>query len=166
MKKYIWMSAIFTLLVLIAGCAQEDPDENLLQFNQKFLGNYVPEFRESRLLNKNDLPPDQQRMFDESEARLQLLVDLNQNTIPDYVISGVCESCLNAEEKMPYYIAIFERQETGIVRQFFQRVYVPPVNFQQSNERGFPSVVISFAFASDYGAEIYFQDNEYHLEIW
>ena len=87
-------------------------------------------------------------------------------TIPEYIVGGVSEKCLRDNIKKPYFIAIFERQKTELNRLFFQRIYVPPVTFNISNVDSHPSVIISFAFYSDYGAEIYFADGQYHLEKW
>ena len=156
---------LFTLLFSIF-CNKKTPDENLVEFNEEFFHLYVPELGTSRLLVKSDLPEYQQQFFDEANGQLQLLADLNENKIPEYFVAGVSKSGLQNKIKRPYFIAVFERQETGIRRLFFQQVFVPPVNFNLTKVENKPRVVISFAFSSDYGAEIYYQSGEFCLESW
>ena len=166
MKKTSTILIMLTILFTTFNCQKNDHQKNLLKFNEEFFKTHVPELPEVRLLQKSDLPEHQQQFFSESGGQLQLLADLNNNSIPEYIVTGVSEECLRNKIKRPYFIAIFERQESGITRLFFQQVYVPPVNINLSNINSSPRVVISFAFYSGYGAEIYFQNGEYHLERW
>lgn len=147
-------------------CSQREPHENRIEFDSLFFKKYVPELPEIRMLTKTDLPTHQQQFFDESRTQLQMLADLNSNGIPEYIVTGVCDPCIANRLKQPYIIAIFERDNDGIKRLFFQRVFVPPVSIQVDNSDSNPSIIISFAFNSDYGAEIYFKDGEYLLETW
>jgi len=160
------ISFVFLLTMFIISCHENDPQQNFLQFNDEFFKNYVPEFPTSRLLLKTDIPPRQQQFFDEAGGQLQLLADLNGNDIPEYFVCGICEQCLLGKLKKPYFIAIFERQKDGIKRLFFQQIYVPPVHFNLSTLDSRVRVVISFAFYSDYGAEIYYENGAYHLADW
>jgi len=118
------------------------------------------------MLTKNDLPPEQRRYFDEENAKLQLILDMNQNGVPEYIICGVSDSMLHRDQKGAYFIAMFEQTEAGIQRRYLQRLWEAPVNLQPSDNHPNPSVVLSFAFHTDFAAEIYFEDNEYRLDKW
>ena len=166
MKRTFIISIALFILTSFWDCQKKDPQKNLIKFNEEFFREYVSVLPESRLLNKSDLPEHQQQFFEEAEAQLQLLADLNDNGIPEYIVSGVSEQFLRDKIKKPYFIAIFERHETGIERLFFQQVFVPPVDFSLEKNNSHPSVVISFAFNSGYGAEIHYDDEGYHLERW
>lgn len=166
MRRQLSCALIGILFLTQIECRKSDPLQNRLEFDQEFFQTYVQEMPDSRLLKKSDLPLYQQGFFDEFNAQLQLLADLNQNNIPEYFVAGICQQCIENNIKMPYFIAIFERQESGVKRLFFQRVFVPPVNIYLVNGEPHSSVVISFAFATDYGAEIYYDNEEYHLEQW
>lgn len=167
MVKRIFICAVCLLLLFTSFfCNKKTPDENLVEFNEEFFHLYVSELGISRLLVKSDLPEYQQQFFDEANGQLQILADLNENDIPEYFVAGVSTSGLQAKIKRPYFIAVFERQETGIRRLFFQQVFVPPVNFSLTTVDDKPRVVISFAFSSDYGAEIYYKSGEFCLESW
>ena len=163
MKPTLILAITFILMLSFVSCQKSDPEKNLLKFNKKFFQKYVPELPGTRLLQKSDLPVHQQQFFEEAGGQLQLLADLNNNGIPDYIVTGIS---IHNKIKKPYFIAIFERQETGIKRHFFQQIFVPPVTIKLANENSRQKVVISFAFYSGYGAEIYFTDGEYHLEKW
>ncbi|MBD3288476.1 hypothetical protein GF337_06690 [candidate division KSB1 bacterium] len=164
-RFYIYV-VLFLVLFGLNFCNKKSPDENIGEFNEDFFNLYVPELGTSRLLVKSDLPQHQQQFFDEANGQLQLLADLNENEIPEYFVAGVSETGLRKRIKKPYFIAVFERQTTGIKRLFFQQVFVPPVNFNLTNVENEPRVVISFAFSSDYGAEIYYHNGEFRLESW
>jgi len=166
MKQPLFCLMILFLLILFTQCQKSDPQKNLLKFNEEFFQNYVPELPESRLLEKTDLPTHQQQFFEEAGGQLQLLADLNENGIPEYVVTGISDYSIRNNIKKPYFIAIFERLETGVKRQFFQQVFVPPVTVKLSTETSKPKVIISFAFYSGYGAEIYYNNGEYRLEKW
>ena len=166
MKPSYILIVMFVLILSIINCSKNDPQQNLLQFTEEFFQKYIPELPESRLLQKSDLPAHQQQFFEEAGGQLQLLADLNNNGIPEYIVTGLSEQCIRNKLKKPYFIAIFERQEIGIERHFFQQVFVPPVTIQLSVDNPLPKVIISFAFYSGYGAEIYFADGKYHLETW
>lgn len=166
MRHILIISIIFLLIFFTSSCHENNPEQNFLHFNDEFFKTYVPEFPASRLLQKADIPAHQQQFFDEAGGQLQLLADLNGNDIPEYIVCGVCEQCLHAKLKKPYFIAIFERQKEGIKRLFFQQIFVPPVHFNLTNLNSRPRIVISFAFYSDYGAEIYYENGEYALANW
>ncbi len=151
---------------LIVFCEKKSPDLKFSQFNQKFFAKYVPEFPGARLLTKNDLPQNQQQYFDEADGKLQLLIDINQNGIPEYIICGVSDSMLYHQQKGAYFLAIFEQTENGIEKRYLQKLALIPVNILPSENKERPGVILSFAFSSDYAAEIYFEDNEYKLEKW
>ncbi len=165
-EKNIFYALFLLILVFSFFCNKKTPDENLVKFNEEFFQLYVPELGTSRLLEKSDLPEYQQQFFDEANGQLQLLADLNENNIPEYFVAGVSKSGLQEKIKRPYFIAVFERQETGVRRLFFQQVFVPPVNFNLTKIDNKPRIIISFAFSSDYGAEIYYKSGEFCLESW
>jgi len=155
---------VFTISLLYFGCQSKSPEANFSQFNQIFFAQHVPEFPGARLLTKTDIPKNQQEFFDEEDGQLQLLLDMNNNSILEYIICGVSDSMLQQNEKSPYFITMFEKTDVGIVRQHIQPLNIVPVNIQPSQERH--GVIISFAFNSEFAAEIYFENNQYHLYRW
>ena len=163
--KLIFSFAIMIILIY-TGCHKENPEEKFIQFNREFFARHVPEFAGARLLTKQDIPEKQQSFFDEADGRLQLLLDMNNNDIPEYIICGVADSMLLHHEKNAYFIAMFEQTETGIKLQHLQSLLISPVNIKSSKNNVRPGLIISFAFFSDYAAEIYFENNKYHLEKW
>lgn len=166
MKTLYLCFLIMLSTLLYLNCDRQNSQVERIEFDTAFFKKYVPESPEVRLLKKGDLPDNQQLFFDDGGSQLQLLADLNSNGIPEYIITGICDICIANKVKQPYLIAIFERENDGIKRLFFQRVFIPPVNIKFVTSDSTPSIIISFAYNSDYGAEIYFQDDEYHLEIW
>ena len=113
---------LFTLLLLLTisiSCKKQDPQENLGILTEEFFRNQIPELQETRLLKKSDLPERQQQFFDDADGQLQLLADLNGNGVPEYIVTGVSEFGLKYKIKKPYFIAIFEKQQTQILRLFF-----------------------------------------------
>lgn len=165
-----FLQLIFIVAVLICfflpGCAPQNPIQNMDQFNKEFFAKNLPEFPEARLMTKNDIPEHQREFFDEADGKLQLLIDLNKNDVPEYVICGLSETMLENQEKGPYFVAIFEQGKNGINRLYLNKLLVPPVTLDSSKETNRKGVIISFAFYSDYAAEIYFADNEYQLDKW
>lgn len=154
---------VFVLLLFSFHC-KKTPQQNLEQFNSEFFAKYVPEFPDAKLMTKADIPEAQQEFFDEAEGTLQLLYDLNGNGIPEYVICGYSQSKLSSGEKAPYFIAIFENTEAGIQRLYVHQLLVPPVDLDISKDETRRGIIISFAFFSDYAAEIYFQNDSYNLD--
>lgn len=151
---------------LFLGCAPKSPVQNLDQFNKEFFARHLPEFPDARLMTMNDIPEHQREFFDEADGKLQLLLDLNKNTVPEYIICGVSETMLTNNEKGPYFVVIFEQTQKGIQRLFLKKLLVPPVNLAPSKVKNRSGVVLSFAFYSDYAAEIYYADGAYQLEKW
>lgn len=166
MKPIFIVSIACFVLFSFTDCHKKEPQQTLLEFTAEFFQQYIPELPQTRLLTKADLPEQQQQFFEEAEAQLQLLADLNENGLPEYIISGVSEQFLQNKIKKPYFVAIFERQETEIKRLFFQQVFIPPVNLSLVKDDAQSRVVISFAFSSEFGAEIYYDEEGYHLEQW
>lgn len=162
----IVLSLVLAISFLFTGCTKKHPKENFDRFNAKFFEKHIPEFPKSRLLTKHDIPEDQQEYFESVGANLQLLLDLNQNNTPEYVVCGVSDSLLKSQQGSAYFIAIFEQTETGIKRQHLQKLAVAPVNIYSSNDKNRPGVVLSFAFSSEFAAEIYYENNSYKLERW
>ena len=162
------MSRFFVFVIVISlfyfGCQLKNSADKFTQFNQTFFAVHVPEFPGARLLTKADIPKKQQVFFDEEDGQLQLLLDMNNNTIPEYIICGVSDSMLQKHERGAYFIVMFEQTETGIVRHHIQQLWIAPVNIKPSTERA--GVIISFAFKSEYVAEIYYKNNKYHLQRW
>jgi len=154
---------VFVLLLFSFHC-KKTPQQNLEQFTSEFFAKYVPEFPNAKLMTKANIPESQQQFFDEAEGTLQLLYDLNNNGIPEYFICAYSQSMLSNGEKGPYFISIFENTETGIQRLYLHKLLVPPVDLDISKDDDRKGVIIAFAFFSDYAAEIYFQDKEYHVE--
>lgn len=155
---------ITIILFLIGVNCQQSANEKLAQFNDQFFANHVPEFPQARLMTKADIPEHSRKFFDETDAKLQMLLDLNNNDVPEYIICGVSRTMLERGEKAPYFVAIFENTEQGIERRYLQKLFVPPVALRPSKNPNRNGVLILFSFYSDYSAEIYFDNGEYQLE--
>jgi len=154
---------VFVLLLLCLYC-KKTPEQNLEQFNSEFFAKYVPEFPDAKLMTKADIPEHHQEFFDEAEGKLQLLFDVNGNDIPEYIICGFSNTMRRTGEKGPYFIAIFEQTEFGIKRLYLHKLLVPPVSLNISKDTLRNGILILFSFYSDFAAEIYFENNEYHVE--
>lgn len=154
---------VLTLLVLSINC-KRTPEQKLEQFNKDFFAKHVPEFPDAQLMTKADIPEHSQEFFDEAEGKLQLLFDLNRNNVPEYIICGFSKSMKERGEKAPYFITIFENTDNGINRLYLHKLLVPPVSLGISKDTDRNGILIMFSFYSDYAVEIYFEDNEYHLE--
>ncbi len=154
---------VVIMTMLFINC-RKSPEQNLEQFTKEFFAKYVPEFPNAQLMTKKDIPDHQQEFYDEAQGKLQLLFDLNKNDIPEYIICGLSKSMLQHGEKGPYFLTIFEQTESGIKRLYLHKLLVPPVTLDISKDKERNGIIISFAFYSDYAAEIYFENNEYHLE--
>jgi len=154
---------IFMLLLVELSC-QKSPEQKLAQFNTEFFAKYVPEFPEAQLMTKADIPEHSQEFFDEAGGKLQFLFDLNKNNIPEYIICGFSRSMKERGEKAPYFITILENTDEGIKRLYLQKLFVPPVSVEIAKDTERNGILILFSFYSDYSAEIYFENNEYHLE--
>ncbi|MFZ5517341.1 MAG: hypothetical protein ACOY90_11920 [Candidatus Zhuqueibacterota bacterium] len=157
---------VVLLSLLFFGCSSKNPMQNLIQFNTEFFAKYLPEYPQARLMTKADIPEHQLEFFDEADGKLQMLLDLNKNDVPEYIICGVSEAMLQRQEKGPYFVAIFEQSKNGINRLYLQKLIVPPVTLDAAQTKNRSGVVISFAFYSDYAAEIYYADNTYQIENW
>jgi hypothetical protein len=157
----IWL--IIVVMNLLSLACRKSPEQNLDQFNENFFAKYVPEFPDAQLMSKRDIPSYQQQFFDEANGKLQLVLDLNGNNMPEYVICAFSRTMLQRKEKGAYFLAIFEKTNAGMEKRYLQKLSVSPVtlDLSKNRERG---IVISFAFYSDYAAEIYYEGNEYHLE--
>lgn len=155
---------LFSAAMLIFLTCKKTPQQNFEQFNEMFFAKYVPEFPDARLMTKKDIPVHAQEFFDEAKGQLQLLSDLNGNDIPEYIICGFSTSMLQRNEKGPYFLTIFEQTGAGIKRLYLQKLLVAPVTLDFSKDPTRKGIIVSFAFYSDYSAEIYFEGNEYHLE--
>lgn len=170
MRTVIIFLLFAIILTIFPICKKNNPQQNLIEFSEDFFKLQIPEMKQARLLSKSDLPERQQYFFEEADGQLQLLIDLNKNGIPEYVVTGVSESSLQnkveKERSKPYFIAIFEAKNNIIKRLYFQQVYIPPVNLIISESDSEKRIIISFAFSSSYGAEIYYKGGEYHLERW
>ena len=160
--RFIYL--IVLILLLFSAACKKTPEQNLEQFNKEFFAKYVPEFPEAQLMTKTDIPEHSQEFFDEAEGKLQLLFDLNRNNIPEYIICGFSKSMKERGEKAPYFVTIFENTNNGIKRVYLQKLLVPPVSLAISKNTERNGILILFSFYSDYAAEIYFENNEYHLE--
>jgi hypothetical protein len=160
--RFIYL--IVLILLLFSATCKKTPEQNLEQFNKEFFAKYVPEFPEAQLMTKADIPEHSQEFFDEAEGKLQLLFDLNRNNIPEYIICGFSKSMKERGEKAPYFVTIFENTNNGIKRVYLQKLLVPPVSLAISKDTERNGILILFSFYSDYAAEIYFENNEYHLE--
>jgi hypothetical protein len=134
------------------------------QFDSNFFAKYVPEFPDAQLMTSNEIPDYQQQFFKEAKGKLQFSYDLNGNNIPEDIICGFSRSMVQRQARPAYFIAIFESTPSGMKRNYLQKLSVPPVTLDVSKNTARPGIIISFAFYSDYAAEIYFEDNEYHLE--
>ncbi len=115
-------------------------------------------------MTKADIPEHSQEFFDEAEGKLQLLFDLNRNNVPEYIICGLSKSMKEQGDKAPYFVSIFENTDDGIKRLYLQKLLVPPVSLDISKNTERNGMFILFSFYSDYAAEIYFENDEYHLE--
>ncbi len=155
---------IILLLVIASLSCNKSPEQKLEQFNQEFFSKHIPEFPDAQLMTKADIPEHSQEFFDEAEGKLQLLFDLNRNNVPEYIICGFSKSMKQHGEKAPYFVSIFENTEDGIKRLYLQKLLVAPVSLEISKNTERNSILILFSFYSDYAAEIYFENNEYHLE--
>lgn len=154
---------VLTMLMFSLSC-KKTPEQKLEQFNQEFFAKHVPEFPAARLMTKADIPEHSQEFFDEAGGKLQLLFDLNRNNVPEYIICGFSQSMKEHGEKAPYFVTIFENTDRGIERLYLQKLLVPPVSLEISRDTERNGILILFSFYSDYAAEIYFENNEYHLE--
>jgi hypothetical protein len=152
------------ILNLIPIYCKRSPEQNLAQFNKEFFTKYVPEFPDAQLMTKANIPEQHQEFYDEAKGKLQLLFDVNRNDIPEYIICGFSNTMLQQGEKGPYFIAIFEQTESGIKRLYLHKLLVPPVSLDISKNKIRKGVLILFSFFSDFAAEIYFENNEYHVE--
>lgn len=156
------------LFILVIGLnvmnCQHSQEPDYDQFDSNFFAKYVPEFPDAQLMTINDIPPYQQQFFKEAKGKLQFNYDLNGNGSPEYIICGLSRSMVLRQERPAYFIAIFESMPTGMKRHYLQKLSVPPVTLDLSKDTTRPGIIISFAFYSDYAAEIYYEDNEYHLE--
>jgi hypothetical protein len=166
MRVLVVFLSLCVAFSLCLSCKKPTPQDNLMNLTSDFFRNYLPEVPEARLLQKTDLPERQQEFFDEAKGQLQLLTDLNGNKIPEYIVTGVSDAAIRNQEKKPYFIAIFERQNDRIKRLYFQDVFIPPVNLSLNEEENTKRIIISFAFYSGYGASIFYQDGSYQLEQW
>jgi len=152
------------ILLLVSFACKQTPEQKLEQFNKEFFAKHVPEFPDAQLMTKADIPEHFQEFFDEAGGKLQLLFDLNRNSVPEYIICGLSRRMKERDEKAPYFVAIFENTDKGIERRYLQKLFVPPVSLNVSKDTERNGVIILFSFYSDYSAEIYFENNEYHLE--
>ncbi len=153
-------------IVIILGCGKKDQMAQFKQFTQQFLAERIPEVPTPRMLTKEDLPGDQKKYFEENNGTLQMLLDLNQNGVPEYLICGAADSLVKHHEHRAYFFAIFEQTENGIERKFLQRLNAPPVNLKTSDRGDRVGVLLIFAFNSNFAAEIYYEDGQYQLERW
>ena len=117
-------------------------------------------------MTKEDLPLKQQPFFEKSDGKLQLIFDMNGNGIPEYIICGISDSMLQQGETGAYFIAMFEKTESGLVRRHIQTIKIAPVNIKPSESNGRTGVILTFEFYTDYAAEIFYENEEYHLEKW
>ncbi len=167
MKKNLLIGIVVTFfLLLIVSCQKDNYEKRFSQFNKKFFAKHVPEFPDSRLATMKDIKESQQKYFEENNAKLQFLYDLNGNGTPEYIICGVSDSILTRGERRPFFAAIFEQTEQGIERQYLQGLNLCPVNLEINETPERTGVVLYFKFFSDFAAEIYYQDDEYHLDKW
>ena len=161
-NRTLFVVVIATIIIL--GCRPKSPENKFAQFDDNFFIENVPEFPGARLLTKEDIPENQQEFFDEEKAQLQLIHDVNNNSLPDYIICGVADSIRQKEGRGAFFITMFEQADSGFVRLHIQPLRIAPVNLKPSEEH--PGVLISFAFHSDYAAEIYYENNAFHLQRW
>ena len=157
---------ISIITLIISGCRSKSSKDKFALFNQDFFAEYVPEFPGARLLTKHDIPSSQQQFFDESNSNLQLLFDMNNNNIPEYIICGVSDSLRQQGALRAYFIAMFEQTDVGFKRHYIQQLRIAPVNIKPSENKKRPGVIVIFEYFSEFGAEIYFENEEYHLERW
>jgi hypothetical protein len=150
--------------ILMNGCRSKSPENEFAPFDFDFFNEHVPEYPGARLLVKTDIPENQQSFFDEEQAQLQLLHDVNNDSIPDYIVCGVADSIIQRGERGAYFITMFEKTESGFERLHIQQLRIAPVNIKPSKDR--PGVLMTFTFSSDYAAEIYYENGGYHLQRW
>lgn len=169
MRSKLIILPVFLILAFMLILCSKSPDlEQFKIFNQQFLAEKLPEISQPRLLTPNDLPESQRKYFKENHATLQTLLDLNGNGVPEYLICGASDSLLKIHEHRAYFFAIFEQTENGIERKFLQKLNAPPVNLRTNEREGNlpPSILLIFAFSSNFAAEIYYEDGQYRLERW
>ncbi len=167
MRSVRLISVLFFFFICIFfSCHKQTLEERFDQFDDKFFARHVPEFPNGRLLTKQDIPPEQQEYFDQNNAKLQLLLDLNQNGTPEYIICGVSDSLLQEHRKGAYFITIFEQTPRGIERSYLQKLMVAPVSIAASDDEEHTGVVLTFAFFSEFAAEIYYENGQYQLDSW
>jgi len=164
--RAITLFVMFLATLMFSQCSKKSNLAQFKQFNKQFLAQQIPEVPDPRMLTKADLPEGQQKYFDENNATLQMLLDLNQNGVPEYLICGASSSMLARHEHRAYFFAIFEQTENGIERKFLQRLNAPPVNLKISDRDNRKGVLLIFAFSSSFAAEIYYEDGQYKLERW
>ncbi len=152
------------ILLIIFGCQSKVAENSFAAFDHEFFAFYLPEFPGARLLTKEDLPPDQRIFFDEAKAQLQLLQDMNNDSVLDFVFCGVSDSLLKSGKSPAYFIAIFQKTNARYKKEYLQPLRIIPVNLSPGTDR--PGVIISFAFSSDFVAEIYYENKAYHLQRW
>jgi len=161
------LKAILLFVFIISSFClycHRSPEQNLAQFNKEFFAKYVPEFPDAQLMTKADISEEHQQYFDEARGKLQLLFDINGNSTPEYIICGFSKSMLEKKEKAPYFIAIFEQTGAGIKRLYLHKLLIPPVSLEISKDTSRHGVLILFSFFSDFAAEIYYDNDEYHVE--
>jgi hypothetical protein len=154
----------FLIILVLFGCKSKVTENNFAAFDSEFFANYLPEFPGARLLTREDIPNDQQVFFDEAKAQLQILQDMNSDAVIDYVICGISDSLKKSGHSPAYFVAIFKKTEAFFQKEYVQPLRVSPVNLTPSENR--PGVLISFAFSSDFVAEIYFENKTYQLQRW
>ena len=157
---------LLTTLYIFPSCHKQTFEEKFDQFNQKFFTKYVPEFPHSRLLTKQDIPVEQQEYFDQNKAKLQMLQDMNQNGTLEYIICGVSDSLMQQHQRGAYFIAIFEQTNKGIERRYLQKLMIAPVSLKPAENAEHEGVVLTFAFFSEFAAEIYYENGQYQLDRW
>jgi len=154
----------FLIIVVLFGCKSKVSENNFAAFDSEFFATYLPEYPGARLLTREDIPQDQLVFFDEAKAHLQLLQDMNNDSIVDYVICGVSDSLKKTGAAPAYFISIFKKANSHFQKEYIQQLRVIPLNLAPSKDR--PGIMVSFAFSSDFVAEIYYENSKYHLQRW
>lgn len=154
------------ILCIFPSCHKQTFEEKFDYFNEKFFAKHVPEFPHSRLLTKQDIPVEQQEYFDQNDAKLQMLHDLNQNGTLEYIICGVSDSLMKRNQRGAYFVAIFEQTKKGIERCYLQKLMIAPVSLKPAENAEHDGVVLTFAFFSEFAAEIYYENGQYKLDRW